>query len=906
MKTGNCKNILRIVLLGFFCVTASAISVRAYVPMRWGTNGVRGAWAPSRFPLTFCLNNALAKGGANIDPGSDTLAAVRAAISSWQSIQTANIRFAEIKLTSVESTLNDGINLITMADTVANRDVLGVRPGDSGAVAQTRIIFNRNTGEITETDIILNPRYQFSTNLAFGTYDLQSILTHEIGHALGCDHSPVQSDTMYFSMAAGEFYQRNLSADAIAFAGNTYPNQSRIASQGTITGRIASGSTGISGASVTAVNVDRNLIYAALSEPDGAFSIKGAAAGRYSVFAEPLDGAATPDQLLVQGTDAYYKSLNTSFRTVFIDNQTLVLDGAARNLVVNLAVPAGTPTLNIDRMGRGDLESGLGYLSPGPVSAIPGETVSLWIGGVNTWQVAGIRDVKILGTGVTLDEFRGLKILKDGIGAPVGISVLVHIAPDAAPGPRTVVIDAINQRAASTGGLIVTARALPQTTLFFPYLKTTSDQYTGIALANPTPDTPAVIRMSGRDSQGALLWGEDATVPADFALAGGTQLARVDRQIFNLPINVDYVGSMMVQADIPNLQGFFLNGDFACTYLDGAEAFTQGYRQLFFVDTMQNAETTSEIHLMNIKDFPISVDLRLVGQNGSLLAVPIQTNLPAGGKIGGSISSLFGIASELHSAHISASSSEDALAGFGLIRQVEALAGLNALPAENAGSLLYSPQFAVGDLGLPMNTRLNVVNVGDSRVQISIELLDEGGKPLVSDAKSVGVEPGGQVSLDVRSMSGLERGQGYIRISGPEGAKLLGNVLFGSGDPATSRLSFDAAVPLFSSGTRNFVFSHIAQGSGYYTGLAFLAPDGARITVEAFDRDGTVLGHAAMLDLTVGQRMTALLSQLIPETDGQVGGYVKVTADRAIMGFELFGSTDGHVLSAVPLQRLLN
>jgi len=905
MKTGNRKNILATSLLCLFVMATSAISVRAYVPLRWGSSGVRGAWAPSRFPLTFYLNDAFANGGANIASGSDTIAAVRAAMSSWQDIQTANIRFAKIKTRSSESTSKDGINLITMADTPANREILGWSSTDPGAVAQTRIFFDINTGEITETDIILNPRYQFSTNLAFGTYDLQSILTHEIGHALGCDHSSVQSDTMYYSMAAGEFYQRNLSADAIAFAGNTYPNQSRMAVLGTITGRIASGSTGIFGASVTAVNLDRNLIYAVLSEPNGTFSIKGAIAGRYSVYAEPLDGAATPDQLLIQGTDAYYTNLNTSFRTVFIDSQNLVLDAATRNLEVNLAVPAGSPTLNIDQMGRGDLDTGLGYLSPGPVSANPGETVNLWMGGLNTWKVANISDVKILGTGVTLDNSRGIKILKDGSGASVGISVLVHIASDAAAGPRTVVIGAINQRAASTGGLVVSARALPQTTLYFPYLKASSDQYTGIALANPTPDTPAVIRMSGRDPQGALLWSEDATVPADFTLAGGSQLALLDRQIFNLPFNIDYAGSMTVQADIPNLQGFFLSGDFACTYLDGAEAFTQGYRQLFFVDMMQNAETSSEIHLMNIRDYPVSVDLKLVGRNGSSLTVPIQTIVPSGGKISGSISSLFGIGGELHSAHVSASSSEDALAGFGLIRQPEALAGLNALPMENAGSLLYSPQFAVGDLGLPMNTRLNIVNVGDSRALISVELLDEGGKPLVPDTK-VSVESGGQFSLDVGSTLGLERSQGYIRVSAPEGAKLLGNVLFGSGDPTISRLNFEAAVPLFSSGTRNFIFSHIAQGLGYYTGLAFLAPDGARITVEAFDRDGAARGCAATLDLAAGQRMVSLLSQLIPETDGLVGGYVKVTADRAIMGFELFGSTNGQVLSAVPPQRLLN
>ena len=289
----------------------------------------------------------------------------------------------------------------------------------------------------------------------------------------------------------------------------------------------------------------------------------------------------------MQGSGAYYSGLNTTFRTVFGAEQSLGTDGAPRSTTVNLE-SKGLATLNIDRMGRGDLSSGFGYLSAGAVVVHPGELLSLWIGGRDTWQVAGVGDVQILGTGLAVDPARGIKILKNINGAEVGISVLLQVAPDAAPGARTVILKAGDQRVASTGGIVVAPRTIPATTLFYPYLKASPDRYTGIALANPVAGTPATVRMSARSAEGEMLWSEDARIPSDFTLPGGFQSAQLERQIFNLPFAASHSGSMTVESDSPDLRGFFLTGDFANTFLDGAEAFTRGYRQIYFVDILQN------------------------------------------------------------------------------------------------------------------------------------------------------------------------------------------------------------------------------------------------------------------------------------------------------------------------------
>jgi hypothetical protein len=900
------KRLLRRVLIGFPLAGLIAMSGWGYVPLR-GAKGVTASWKAARFPLVFHLSDSLVNSGW-IASRSDIEGAVRAAMASWQSVQIANIRFADLQTTSLESGADDGINLITIADTTINRGILGVVAGASGAVAQTRIEFDKDTGEIGECDIVLNPRFLFSMNFTAGTYDLQTIMTHELGHALGCDHFLTQNDTMFSKIAAGEFYQRYLSADAIAFAGLTYPNPDGVRTDSLcrISGRITSVGAGILGASVTAVHLDRNLVYATLSEADGSYAIGGLPRGRYAVYAEPLDGPMTPDQLLVQGADAYYQSLNVSFRTAFAAEQELGIDGAAKDITVNLAAAPGAPSLNIEQLGRSDAGSVVGYLSDGAIVVNPGERINLWIAGADTWKASATSQIRILGSGIALDEAQGVKIFKDYAGVPAGIIVQAIIASDAVPGPRTVQLQIGSEQVASTGGIVVSGRSLPQTTLYFPYVNSEPRQYTGIALANAASELPAVVRMSAYDSAGSLFWAEDAVVPSDFSLPAGSQWARLERQYFNLPSDERFTGSMIVESDAATLQGFFLTGDFGNTYLDGAEAFTQGYRQLFFTDVLQDGNTYTEIHLMNIKDRAVSASLSLVGEDGKILRGPLTRSMEPRGKIAESVSQLFGYLGDLHAAHVVAVADVEALAGFSLSGQAQDICGLNALPLENAGSVLYAPQLAVIDDGLPMDTRINLINVGNAATAVTVEavLCADAGLPLTTVIKSIELGPGAHFSADMRSVFGLPAGQGYIKATADAGGKLLGNIMFGSGDPTKEGLEFVAAIPLFASGFQDFVFAHIAQGEGYYTGMAFFAPQGARITAQAFDNAGAMKGSPVVLELAPERRFVSLLSQLVPETEGQMGGYVRIAASLPVIGFELFGTTDGKLLSAVPPQRL--
>jgi Carboxypeptidase regulatory-like domain/Matrixin len=244
--------------------------------------------------ITVSVSSSITSNTANIAAGADALATIDRSLAAWQ--QVANIALK--KATTAEQNISaagaqgDGISLITMAATPEN---LALFPkGLEDATARTRVFYDAR-GFITEADIVLNPFLQFSTDGTVGTFDLESTITHEIGHLLGLGHSPVFGATMNDSQGRNgvfnlpAFSARTLAADDIAAIRSLYgPAEKDEDCCGRINGRLTL-SNGKSAANFTVWAEDSEsgrVLAADSTNADGSFKISGLESGKVELYAQ--------------------------------------------------------------------------------------------------------------------------------------------------------------------------------------------------------------------------------------------------------------------------------------------------------------------------------------------------------------------------------------------------------------------------------------------------------------------------------------------------------------------------------------------------------------------------------------------------------------------------------------------
>jgi hypothetical protein len=212
---------------------------------------------------------------------------------------------------------------------VITSDALGEQLGASSAATQL--------GQILDADIYFDPsdaQVTFATPAALPAsptaYDLQSVLTHELGHFLGFSHSAIWSAMMYpYAPAPGTFNGiRPTTQQPDAPLGDDdrtglrilYPDPADTVNVGTISGRILPanplslplsppGVTGVFGAHVVAVDQATGAVIAATiagwscaapgpAQFDGTYQLDHLPVQRsYTVYAEPLDGVVSPAQI---------------------------------------------------------------------------------------------------------------------------------------------------------------------------------------------------------------------------------------------------------------------------------------------------------------------------------------------------------------------------------------------------------------------------------------------------------------------------------------------------------------------------------------------------------------------------------------------------------------------------------
>jgi hypothetical protein len=242
---------------------------------------------------------------------------------------------------------------------------------------------------------------------------------------------------------------------------------------------------------------------------------------------------------------------------------------------------------------------------------------------------------------------------------------------------------------------------------------------------------------------------------------------------------------------------------------------------------------------------------------------------------------------------------------FGNVLESNVLAGQVPIQKQT----YYFAHFASGG---GYDSEINFVNsdqffTADIRLTVVDE--DGGAFEIGGNPAAISIQPGRQWTQKVADLFpglGVSLTTGYIKVevkpyligAYPTVPVLTGSVRFSSAGGYGS-----AALPLFIAPASEFIFSHVAQAQGWFTGVAMMNPNqtAADFTLDVFRQDGALVGSRTG-SLKPGEKISRLLYQLIPATARQIGGYIRVRADIPLVSFSLFGTDDGLSLSAIPPQ----
>jgi hypothetical protein len=447
--------------------------------------------------------------------------------------------------------------------------------------------------------------------------------------------------------------------------------------------------------------------------------------------------------------------------------------------------------------------------------------------------------------------------------------------------------------------------------LAFPFRsQADSGSYTGIALTNPIPFR-IKLSMAAYDAGGNLIAGPGITNPVDVTMPRGGQFAKLATEIFGAAFNASGAGTILATAKASTLPGFYLEGGGSQSGngLDGATAdLVPAGHWVWPTVFHQGPSPYTTLQMFNPGAKPATATLRLYDSSGALKATATAVVQPGGTRIQDLRTFFSGLDLQTITGGYLTGTSDVGLVvaeNFGNDLDSNVLQGQIAVQR----SEYVVPHFATGG---GYSTELTIVNTDPSTTaRLILTAFDNAGATLGGGPVNLSIPPGNQQvqTLDKLFPSiGSSLTTGYLRIdveSSHLGPYVTAPAISGSVRFTSAGGTGSTALPLSVAASSDFVYSHVAQDAGYFTGVALINPNPVAVTtsLEVFKADGVSVGSAS-IPLQPGEKIAKLLFELITGTAGQTGGFVRIRSSLPLVSFSLFGTSDGKSLSAIPPQNV--
>ena len=386
-----------------------------------------------------------------ISTGSDPVAAVRAAMATWNAVATANVHFVPLQSTATGINAADDTNVIAVASTADQLSALG---GANGALAVTFNSYSPQNqqingvqvtkGAIFDSDIVVNPSYAFSTD-GSTPIDLQSVITHELGHALGANHATLVGTLMYWRTSN----QRFLSSDEVTLVSTAYPAPGDGLGLGTLTGTVTAGGQAVAYGMVSMIDLGTGVSAGTLTGADGTYSVL-IPAGNYQLLVEPLGG------------NIYLTAAQTAQAAAIAFQPTLAPGLAAltagATVTSDVAVTTGSSALSAPLVAVTGVNGRVGTGFPGgPAIVQSGQSVDLVLAGAGYDATLNPGSFQVFGPGMSVGAVRVDRTTTFN-GVPI-LRVTLAVASSASQFLATVFISNGTSAYSLTGALVVTPPA---------------------------------------------------------------------------------------------------------------------------------------------------------------------------------------------------------------------------------------------------------------------------------------------------------------------------------------------------------------------------------------------------------------------------------------------------------------